>query len=147
MVRLTPLQIALLRALADRPQTVYGGDATDDVKDLIARKLVTATAINIGEVLYEITEAAKTRLTQCAETNKRNVRAQTNAARPGDECLKQCESARSRNPSAINKIRYFLRRSASGPVPKHSAPLTLAQRSRAAVSFTISLSASRPSIE
>jgi hypothetical protein len=53
------MQIALLRALADRPQTVYGGDATDDVKDLIARKLVTATAVNIGEILYEITEAGE----------------------------------------------------------------------------------------
>jgi hypothetical protein len=57
---MTPTEMNVLRRLTEKGEVIYGGTRPgSDMSKLIEAGLVKATAVNISEVLYEMTPAGR----------------------------------------------------------------------------------------
>jgi hypothetical protein len=58
----TTSQLDILKALAAKSRVVYGGAQDDDTKALVRAGYVKETAVNLSEVLYEITDVGRKKI-------------------------------------------------------------------------------------
>ncbi len=57
---MTPTEMNVLRRLTKKGEVIYGGTRPgSDMSKLVESGLVNATAVNISEVLYEMTQAGR----------------------------------------------------------------------------------------